>query len=137
MTHTPFWESFMLPEDAVLVDKPRKTISRSGAVVYVMRHPKFRAIKIGITSSVTTGRMNEHSSRGWRQERTFHFPSMKEARRVEQAVLHAFWRKGFLSPVNPLHMPQGGSTEVFRLRDVSVAQMVEEIESHMDGVIDA
>lgn len=117
--------------------EPPKRAAIQHPLIYVMKHPGFRALKIGITRSLSQGRISEHVSRGWSCEKTFEFESVKDARKVEREVLQTFWAKGYTSPVTPADMPQGGSTEVFRLRDVSVAQMAKEIESHMDGVIDA
>lgn len=96
------------------------------ARVYVMRHPRHRAVKIGIAGrGIPYDRIGHHRRNGW--EKTFYVlecPTGEQAARIEMAVkLSLRAEHGTNGYLGRTDMPQGGWTETFSESDVPAAEL--------------
>jgi hypothetical protein len=92
------------------------------AILYLITHPEFDAIKVGIAGA-ETNRLRLHERNGWGQELTWSFKVGEMAKRVESEVL-AWWRNDLRIPkaVNKEQMPQRGETETASLSKITVEE---------------
>lgn len=110
----------------------------SPAVLYVLLHPAWQAIKIGICGADRT-RLIQHGRQGWQlvtdasgRDAVWDVPDGMTAWTVEQAVLN-LWRSE-LSPdpaIPKIAMPQGGYTETIHASYVDLEQLVDQIEARL------
>jgi hypothetical protein len=83
------------------------------AVVYLLRHRKFQAIKVGIASlNSQYDRIAHHQQNGWEPVASWSTPTGFQAALVEREILD-WWRLELIAPpaVAKEQMPQGGHTE--------------------------
>jgi hypothetical protein len=83
------------------------------ALVYLMRNPELRAVKIGITNDSADGtRIAQHQRHGWMTLAIHRLRHGAEAIALERSIL-TLWRDelGLAPCVHPSDMPQGGWTE--------------------------
>lgn len=81
------------------------------ALVYVLHHPRWCAVKVGITNMGTT-RLADHRRDGWLVIRTQYFELGADAYDVEQAVLYRLRNEMGIAPfLDASHMRYGGATE--------------------------
>ncbi|MEV0322539.1 RNA polymerase sigma factor [Streptomyces sp. NPDC050658] len=94
---------------------PRGISYDQPAVVYLITHCEFRAVKIGITGqSAKVDRIQRHIKQDWKVFRRLEVTSGEMAFRIEQAVLrHLRDELGLPAHVAQQDMPQGGYTETF------------------------
>jgi hypothetical protein len=79
--------------------------------VYVLHHPRWGAVKVGITNMGTT-RLADHRRDGWLVIRTQYFELGADAYDVEQAVLYRLRNEMGVPPfLDAGHMRHGGATE--------------------------
>lgn len=85
------------------------------AVLYLISHPAFRALKIGVTGSRKIERIEVHIAHGWELVDEWPFPMRYDALRAEEAVLDR-WRNLYSQKprVPSTAMPQGGASETIR-----------------------
>lgn len=83
------------------------------AAVYLLRHSRYQALKIGVASEVSKyDRIGHHAGNGWKLEGNWVVPTGAHAAAVEQKILR-WWRQEIGAPIALSHkeMPQGGWTE--------------------------
>ena len=83
----------------------------SPSILYIIYHPEYHAIKIGI-GDITGKRFRQHKTKGWELVCYWYFQNRAGARRVESLVLQTL-RKKYKPYLNKEDMPQGGYTETF------------------------
>jgi hypothetical protein len=93
--------------------------------VYLFRHDRHRALKIGITND-RIERLIEHEREGWTLIDLWSFDLGSDAHDVEQIVLDAW--DDYEHAVTADDMPQSGYTETVSMDDVSVVEAVTLIE---------
>jgi DNA-directed RNA polymerase subunit RPC12/RpoP len=101
--------------------------TKSG-VVYLFRHDKHRALKVGITND-RIERLIQHEREGWSLVDMWSFDVGADARYIESAVLTAW--EAYEYGVAEEDMPQAGYTETVSLDDVSEAEALALIESEV------
>ncbi|MEU4873427.1 hypothetical protein [Streptomyces sp. NPDC021608] len=79
------------------------------AMVYLLRHERLQAAKIGICN-LGTGRIEKHRSRGWELHGTLAFELGRDAERLEREVL-AEWRVQDWKPIRDGDRTYDGWTE--------------------------
>ncbi len=128
---SPKWEKILSGRGGCPACSEHGFKSSSPAILYLLRHDSFDALKIGITNSKNSQvRMNAHASQGWQVYRIQEMPGT-EAVRIEAFVLK-WWRQTLGLPVHVLKsdMPQGGFTETVSassIDEVEVWQLVESL----------
>lgn len=92
------------------------------ALLYVMAHAAFGAVKIGITGCRTReDRIARHQGSGWTLVRKWPFTTGRAAYRIEQCVLKKLRSLGHRPHVTAERMPAGGWTETFEASVVTTA----------------
>jgi hypothetical protein len=100
-------------------------------LVYLLRHPDFFALKIGIsTLSARTLRVREHQRYGWELVKLWETESGLDAELIEQAVL-GWWRneKGVPPAVERAMMPSGGHTETASMIHVDTEETIARVQA--------
>jgi hypothetical protein len=99
------------------------------AVVYLLHHEEFQALKVGIASQVSrTDRIAHHAFKGWKAIATWSTPTGFHAAAVELEALN-WWRNDLGAPValTKKQMPQGGYTETASHLFVGITETVRKI----------
>lgn len=91
------------------------------AVVYLLVHADFGAVKIGVTRQRTT-RLNDHLRAGWSVLDVWRDLDPELAFQAEQAVLRMWRKEGIPDAVAREFMPNGGHTETAALDLVDIAR---------------
>ncbi len=111
---------------------------RSPAVVYLIAHKRFDALKVGITSTNTTQqRLVVHSANGWRVLQEWPTETGQQAVFVEGEVLR--WLRDELGAhpcVSCEDMPQGGWTETVSASEVSSSAISRKITNTLKKAVD-
>lgn len=89
------------------------------AVVYLLHHAEFEALKIGICRQGSR-RIRNHTVHGWRVLEEVPVPTVREARSVERRVKTEWRAAGAESAVSGDAMPYGGHTETARTSVISI-----------------
>ncbi len=100
------------------------------ATVYLLRHDRHQALKIGVASEVSKyDRIAHHARHGWEIVSSWVTPSGDHAAAVEQGVLR-WWREEIGAPIalSRKEMPQGGWTETASLLHVGLSTTNRRIE---------
>jgi hypothetical protein len=100
------------------------------AALYLLRHGRYQALKIGIASEVSKyDRIAHHGRQGWELVNSWMTPSGTHAATVEQEVLR-WWREEIGAPItlSRNEMPQGGWTETAPLSHVELSATQARIE---------
>lgn len=99
----------------------------AAALVYLVIHEAFDAIKVGI-AIVGSGRVESHQALGWEVHRVWDGLRGDQARSVEREVLR-WWRRDLGLPfgVPTDLMPQAGYTETASLHRVSVDDTIDRV----------
>ena len=108
----------------------------SPAVVYLLRHDKFGALKIGIASQAAHyDRLGHHARYGWEVLAVWPMPTGRQAAAVEKEILQ-WWRLELGKPaaLNAVDMPQGGFTETVSLMHLDVAAIKARIDCAIAGL---
>ncbi|WP_405883624.1 hypothetical protein OG747_36585 [Streptomyces sp. NBC_01384] len=84
------------------------------AVVYVLSHPEFRAVKIGFAAT-KSNRLEELGRRGWHPYRTLIVATPELAREMEQAALFEIRYRRFVPHFLTSAEVRHGWTETFSL----------------------
>lgn len=102
------------------------------AVVYLVVHEPFGAIKVGI-GAADGHRVAEHEKYGWKPVTVIKAPGV-HARMIEKSILYR-WREelGLPSFLGPQEMPQNGWTETAELDAVNIPETVRCIEALAAG----
>jgi len=103
------------------------------AVVYLITHPGFGAVKIGITDS-SGSRLKKHTTRGWQVLCTIAVPG-ERAMLIEAEILN--WWRGELALsayLGQREMSQGGWTETVSAEEVDLAVTIRRIRHLAEGV---
>jgi hypothetical protein len=102
--------------------------SGEDALVYLITHPGYGAVKIGITDA-KGGRVKKHLQRGWEVLATVRVPG-ETAIAIEDEILD-WWRVDLtLSPyLGREEMPQGGWTETVDSMEIDVASTLRRIKT--------
>lgn len=106
-------------------------------IVYLLRHPDFYALKIGIsTTSARTNRVREHQRSGWELVKLWETTSGLDAELIESAVL-SWWRrdKGAPPALDRAMMPSGGYTETASMVHVEVNETVSRVEAMLGCLV--
>ncbi len=91
----------------------------SPAFIYLISHPEFDALKIGIGSQEL--RIRQHTSLGWVLVKRWNFKTGYKASEIEEKVLdHLRNELGLNHYLTKEQMPQKGHTETFGLDDIDV-----------------
>jgi hypothetical protein len=100
--------------------------SGEDALVYLITHPGYAAVKIGITDAEGS-RVNKHRQRGWEVLATVNVPG--EAALAIEAEILSWWRVDLgLGPyLGRQEMPQGGWTETVDSMEINVASTIRRI----------
>jgi len=99
------------------------------ALVYVIRHDKHRALKIGITSQRNQStRLSAHRADGWVLVKSWKVHSGQHAVFVEGEILR-WWRDELHErpKLKRAEMPQGGWTETIRIDAVTLEELVRRV----------
>jgi hypothetical protein len=91
------------------------------AIVYLMHHPMWRAIKVGVARE-HTDRIGQHQRNGWVVMRVWSGLTPDTAYAAEQAVISAWRSDGIPDAVPAEDMPQSGWTETAPLDLVDIAR---------------
>jgi hypothetical protein len=96
------------------------------AVVYLITHPGFQAVKIGVTDS-SGSRLKKHRTRGWQVLCTITVPG-ERALFIEAEILD-WWRGELALPayLGPQEMKQGGWTETVSAEEIDLALTISRI----------
>lgn len=100
------------------------------ATVYLLRHDRHQALKIGVASEASKyDRIADHARHGWEMVRSWATPSGNHAAAIEQEVLR-WWREEIGAPMalTKKEMPQGGWTETVSPLYVGVSASKERID---------
>jgi hypothetical protein len=101
------------------------------AVVYLLRHGRYQALKIGIASEASKyDRIAHHVRHGWELVGTWSTSTGAHAAAVEQEVLR-WWRREIRAPMalTKKEMPQGGWTETASCLHVGLSATKARIEN--------
>ncbi|WP_329583680.1 hypothetical protein [Streptomyces sp. NBC_01361] len=99
------------------------------AVVYVMAHRQYGAVKVGI-ASVGSDRITRHQRQGWQLFRSLAAATGDHAWKIEQEVLRRLRQDlGLSHYLTRAHMPKGGWTETFDADAVPILRMWQLIKS--------
>ena len=98
----------------------------SPAVVYVLHHDDYAAVKVGITAA-ESDRVDRFTRRGWVVIGVRSLPTGAQARRIEQDVLrHLRLERGLSSPLTSTQTAGvGGWTETFATDDLDPAALLD------------
>lgn len=99
------------------------------AVVYLLCHDDFEALKVGIASQVSrTDRLEYHQFQGWKLIKVWETPTGFHAAAIEREILD-WWRDELGAPVllTKKQLPQGGHTETVSYSRVGVTETVKKI----------
>lgn len=100
-------------------------------IIYLMVHPDFYALKIGISSTVTkVDRIETHAKHGWELVARWDVETAFIAETIEQEVL-SWWREDLHAPyaLTKHEMKQGGHTETASLLHIDTDDVIELVES--------
>lgn len=101
------------------------------ARVYVVRHHKHRAVKIGIGGTAGRNeRVTQHRRAGWVLVQDWHFATGAEAHAVEQAVLQNLHAAGYGPYLSRDAMPNGW-TETFDAHLVTPTMLTAVVGTHV------
>jgi hypothetical protein len=108
----------------------------SPGIVYLLKHDKLRALKVGITSTNTRhDRLQAHTNNGWRVIRTWNTKTGQDAVYIEGALLK--WLRDELDLdafVDAEMMPQGGWTETIDASRISTRALSARIRHEVENV---
>jgi hypothetical protein len=90
------------------------------AYVYLVEHPDFGALKVGIATS--PDRLKTHVRGGWQSVAVWDTDDGHQARAVEVAAI-SWMRSRGAPPLSRMEMPYGGHTETASTADVAVQEM--------------
>ncbi|WP_329875159.1 GIY-YIG nuclease family protein [Streptomyces sp. BE20] len=106
------------------------------ARVYIVHHPQYNAVKIGIGGTAGRNeRVNHHRRAGWALTRDWHFLTGAEAHAVEQAVLQELRKAGHGPYLNVDVMPNGW-TETFDADLVTPTVLATTVEARIAALAD-
>lgn len=101
----------------------------SPAFIYLIIHPDFDALKIGIGSQEL--RIRQHTSLGWVVVKRWNYKTGYKASEIEEKVLeHLRIELGLNHYLTKEQMPQKGHTETFGLDDIDVIVVQKMIDSY-------
>ena len=103
------------------------------AVVYLLKHTGFNAVKVGIAGSKRQRlRMMDNTRYGFAVVQTWEVSTGQEAYDIEQRVIR-HWRQGLKAEehVAKEDMPRGGHTETASMRKVGLAKTI----GYIDGLL--
>jgi hypothetical protein len=91
-------------------------------LLYIIYHPKYHAIKIGI-SDISGRRYKAHKTKGWVLVAYWHFFERDQARAIESIVLKTLREKHGVY-LDKTDMPQSGYTETFNASKVTKRSLI-------------
>ena len=101
----------------------------SPAFIYLITHPEFGALKIGIGSQEL--RIRQHTSLGWVLVKRWNYKTGYKASEIEEKVLeHLRSDLGLNHYLTKEQMPQKGHTETFGLDDVDVLTVQKMVDAY-------
>jgi len=105
---------------------PVGSVDVQPASVYLLSLGSSNLTKVGITRS-RDHRVGHHARNGWSVVKSWHVPSMEDARRIEREVLAHARTYGALTMDTDMRgaMPQGGYTEVMTLPASYLTNLIE------------
>lgn len=92
------------------------------ALLYILYHPKKKAIKIGI-SDISGRRFRSHRTKGWILIAYWHFFERDKARAIESLVIQTLTKR-YGHFLDKSDMPQNGYTETFDASKVSRRMLI-------------
>lgn len=123
---SPMYSSLQQGQGGCRYCAPNGLKRSAPGLLYLMEHPKFRALKVGVTSiSARKNRIRTHQTNGWKLIRSWKIRDAGLAEAAETLVLTK-WRKALGAPPAILasDMPQGGYSETVAMLFVSVEEAI-------------
>ena len=108
---------------------PHGLSNKSQAQLYLIKHERFNALKVGVSNSSTNDRLEEHLTNGWVLVAVWKGVNGRKAYEQEQATIASWRKQGYGIAVSWKNMPQKGATETVSLANISeedIATMIED-----------
>ena len=103
---------------------PRGYRENKAGTLYIIHHPKLKAVKVGITNE-GTDRLKIHQFYGWKIYYSKTKTNGRWAKKAEKEILR-YWRKELKAPVGvrKKDMPQSGYKETAKTKDVGLKHTI-------------
>lgn len=101
-------------------------------ILYIIYHPQYNAIKIGI-GDISGKRFKAHRTKGWELVAYWYFQDRRGARRVESIVVNTL-RDKYGHFLNKDNMPYGGYTETFNAKKISKKRLMAMVNKAIKGL---
>jgi hypothetical protein len=101
-------------------------------ILYIIYHPEYDAIKIGI-GDIAGKRFRQHRTKGWVLVSYWYFQDRRVCRRVESTVLETL-RDKYGHYLNKENMPYGGYTETFNAKKITKRRLIGLVNKAIKGL---